>query len=52
VDCVDNGEAVRRQRGHAKRTGGSFARDDLFFCADPNFVEAYFDGLARAGVPA
>jgi TolB-like protein/DNA-binding winged helix-turn-helix (wHTH) protein/cytochrome c-type biogenesis protein CcmH/NrfG len=29
-----------------------FAREDLFFCANADFDEAYVQGLARAGVPA
>jgi TolB-like protein len=28
-----------------------YAREDLFFCADPAFVERYVEGLALAGVP-
>ena len=30
----------------------SFAREDLFFCANQGFIERYAEGLRRAGVPA
>jgi len=30
----------------------SFAREDLFFCANQEFIDRYAEGLARAGVPA
>jgi tetratricopeptide (TPR) repeat protein len=30
----------------------SFAREDLFFCANKTFIDRYAEGLARAGVPA
>jgi TolB-like protein/DNA-binding winged helix-turn-helix (wHTH) protein len=29
----------------------SFAREDLFFCADQRFADRYLEGLRRAGVP-
>jgi tetratricopeptide (TPR) repeat protein len=30
----------------------SFAREDLFFCANQGFIDRYAEGLARAGIPA
>jgi TolB-like protein len=30
----------------------AFARQDLFFCANGDFIDRYVDGLRRAGVPA
>jgi hypothetical protein len=30
----------------------SFAREDLFFCANKAFINRFGEGLARAGVPA
>ncbi|HEX8167150.1 MAG TPA: tetratricopeptide repeat protein [Beijerinckiaceae bacterium] len=41
-------ELLERKPGYAQ----GFAREDLFFCANPDFVDAYAEGLARAGVPA
>jgi TolB-like protein len=29
-----------------------YAKEDLFYCSDPDFIDRYLEGLGRAGVPA
>jgi TolB-like protein len=41
-------ELAQRRPGYRQ----AWARDDLFFCADTDFIARYLEGLARAGVPA
>ena len=45
-------EAVTELLGRKPEYSQAHARDDLFFCANQDFVERYIEGLRRAGVPA
>jgi TolB-like protein len=41
-------ELMQRKPGYSC----SFAREDLFFCGNQDFIDRYAEGLRRAGVPA
>jgi TolB-like protein/Flp pilus assembly protein TadD len=42
--------AVERLLERKPNYSVTFAREDLFFCADDHFIDRYLDGLRRAGI--